>query len=46
MIFFLASDVGYKAQSTFIRAFKKNTGLSPSVYQKMALASGRENVES
>lgn len=34
----IASGVGYKAQSTFIRAFRKNTGLSPSVYQKMARA--------
>ncbi|MGM9817251.1 MAG: helix-turn-helix domain-containing protein [Lepagella sp.] len=33
----IAEDVGYKAQSTFIRAFRKNTGLPPSVYQKMAL---------
>ncbi len=42
----IASDVGYKAQSTFIRAFRKNTGLSPSVYQKMALANKKENTES
>lgn len=38
----IAADVGYKAQSTFIRAFKKSTGLQPSVYQKMARQSKLE----
>lgn len=38
----IAADVGYKAQSTFIRAFKKSTGLPPSVYQKMARQSKLE----
>ena len=32
----IAESVGYKSQTTFIKAFKEETGMSPSVYQKIA----------
>lgn len=32
----IAESVGYKSQSTFINAFRKITGIPPSIYQKMA----------
>ena len=36
----IAESVGYKSQSTFIRAFRKITGIPPSIYQKMAREEG------
>ena len=36
----VAESVGYKSQSTFIRAFRKITGIPPSIYQKMAQEKG------
>lgn len=33
----IAESVGYRSQTNFIMVFKKITGLSPSVYQKLAL---------
>lgn len=33
----IGESVGYKSKSTFFRVFHKITGLSPSVYKKMAL---------
>lgn len=32
----IAESVGYKSQNNFIETFKKITGMTPSVYQKMA----------
>lgn len=32
----ISESVGYKSQTTFIKAFKDETGMSPSVYQKIA----------
>lgn len=34
----IAESVGYKSQSSFINAFKKITGIPPSIYQRMAKA--------
>lgn len=33
---FIGESVGFKSQTTFTEAFRKHTGLSPSVYRKMA----------
>ena len=33
----IAESVGYKSTSNFISAFKKVTGMTPSLYKKMAM---------
>ena len=32
----IAESVGYKSHSSFIKVFRKITGIPPSIYQKMA----------
>lgn len=38
----IGQSVGYKSQTTFIKQFKKCTGLTPSVYQKFAAEDKRK----
>lgn len=33
----VGESVGFKSHTTFVNAFKKNTGISPSVYQKLSV---------
>lgn len=36
----IAESVGYKSQANFIATFKKTTGITPSIYQKIAKEAG------
>ena len=40
----IGQSVGYKSQTTFVKQFRKCTGLTPSVYQKF-VAEDRRNKE-
>ena len=40
----IGQSVGYKSQTTFVKQFRKCTGLTPSVYQKF-VAEDRRNEE-
>jgi len=42
----IAESVGYKSSTNFILAFKKGTGITPSLYQKMAQTDKRRSSES
>lgn len=33
----IAESVGFKSYTAFVNAFKKITGITPSIYQKIAL---------
>lgn len=39
----IGESVGFSSQVSFNRAFKKATGMPPSVYHKMAMTNRREN---
>lgn len=42
----IAESVGYKSSATFIRSFRNATGLTPSLYQKMAFDKGKKDFNS
>lgn len=39
----IAESVGYKSQSSFITLFKKSTGITPSIFQQLAIEKQGEN---
>lgn len=41
----ISESVGYKSQSNFIISFRRITGMTPSLYQKMALRENNQNKE-